>query len=97
MHIPDVFALIASDYLDKCVCLYLTMSNIIYFLFTYLQADPRQSKWNIFPCCRKMNGLDRARVLDKVSRIMFPLAFIMFNMFYWIFYFLWTPDINQDS
>ena len=30
----------------------------------------------------------RARRLDKVSRIVFPLVFLVFNIFYWSFYIL---------
>ncbi|KAJ8298286.1 hypothetical protein KUTeg_024817 [Tegillarca granosa] len=34
---------------------------------------------------------DRARIVDKASRVIFPLAFIIFNAVYWTYYFLWEP------
>ena len=39
-----------------------------------------------------MSGLDQARAVDKVSRVMFPFVFILFNIFYWIFYFILAPE-----
>lgn len=30
--------------------------------------------------------IQRAKKIDKISRIAFPMAFLIFNMFYWIIY-----------
>lgn len=30
--------------------------------------------------------IQRAKKIDKISRIGFPMAFLIFNMFYWIIY-----------
>lgn len=29
-----------------------------------------------------------ARTVDKMSRVAFPVSFVLFNLFYWTFYFL---------
>lgn len=57
-----------------------------------LEKQRRRLNWSTFPCCRRMTGLHQARIIDKTSRILFPLAFVIFNILYWIFYFLWIPD-----
>ena len=33
-----------------------------------------------------INLIDDVTVIDKVARLLFPMAFILFNSFYWIFY-----------
>nr|KAG5689970.1 hypothetical protein BaRGS_033651 [Batillaria attramentaria] len=36
----------------------------------------------------------RARRLDKISRLAFPAVFGVFNLIYWTFYMLWPEDHN---
>ena len=40
-----------------------------------------------------VEGKQKARRVDKLSRKMFPLAFIIFNICYWIFY---TVNFDGD-
>ncbi|VDI37552.1 glycine receptor alpha-2 [Mytilus galloprovincialis] len=37
-------------------------------------------------CFQNMANREKARNVDRISRIMFPLFFILFNLFYWIIY-----------
>lgn len=39
-------------------------------------------------------GKHKARKIDKVSRKIFPVAFVLFNIVYWIIY---TIKINKDD
>lgn len=34
---------------------------------------------------------ERARTIDKLSRILFPVVFLIFNTIYWFFYLFWIP------
>ncbi|MGH0151157.1 UNVERIFIED_CONTAM: hypothetical protein FKN15_067915 [Acipenser sinensis] len=41
--------------------------------------------------------IDRAKKIDTVSRAGFPLAFLFFNIFYWVLYkILWHEDVHQQ-
>uniref|UniRef100_A0A673XE88 Glycine receptor, alpha 3 n=1 Tax=Salmo trutta TaxID=8032 RepID=A0A673XE88_SALTR len=41
--------------------------------------------------------IDRAKKIDTVSRAGFPLAFLFFNIFYWVLYkILWAEDVHKD-
>lgn len=31
-------------------------------------------------------GIKRAKIIDNVSRILFPISFALFCVFYWIYY-----------
>ncbi|XP_053400665.1 glycine receptor subunit alpha-3-like [Mercenaria mercenaria] len=39
------------------------------------------------PCFQQLSNLGRARMVDKISRVMFPLTFVIFNIVYWCLYF----------
>lgn len=41
---------------------------------------------------------EKARNIDRVSRFLFPAAFILFNVGYWLVYLvLWEPVIDKHS
>ncbi|KAG5852321.1 glycine receptor subunit alpha-2-like isoform X1 [Anguilla rostrata] len=45
----------------------------------------------------KRKYVDRAKRIDTISRAVFPLAFLIFNVFYWITYkIIWHEDIHKD-
>lgn len=42
--------------------------------------------------------IDRAKKIDTISRACFPLAFLIFNIFYWVIYkILRHEDIHQQQ
>ena len=43
---------------------------------------------------RDPSGKDKARNVDKYSRKLFPLCFILFNIVYWTSYVLWKQGGN---
>ncbi|XP_053399987.1 glycine receptor subunit alpha-3-like isoform X2 [Mercenaria mercenaria] len=45
-----------------------------------------QTTWNELLCFSRLSNLGRARLVDKISRVIFPLMFGVFNIFYWCFY-----------
>ncbi|KAL4229819.1 Glycine receptor subunit alpha-3 [Mactra antiquata] len=51
---------------------------------------------SLLPCFKHLQGLERARAIDKVSRVVFPLTFAIFNLVYWIYYITWEPDFKGD-
>ncbi|XP_052278211.1 glycine receptor subunit alpha-1-like [Dreissena polymorpha] len=51
-----------------------------------------QSCW---PCFKHLARLERARAIDKASRVIFPAAFIVFNVIYWTYVFYWTPGFME--
>ncbi|XP_052076213.1 glycine receptor subunit alpha-3-like isoform X2 [Mytilus californianus] len=42
-------------------------------------------------CFETSTDRDKARLVDKGARILFPLAFVAFNLAYWCIYLLWEP------
>ncbi|CAC5391043.1 Glycine receptor subunit alpha-4,Glycine receptor subunit alpha-2 [Mytilus coruscus] len=51
--------------------------------------DGKIDKRHFRCCCLK--GRERARIIDKFSRVLFPVTFTIFNMFYWSVYLIWEP------
>lgn len=45
-----------------------------------------QRRVELFRWCNMLNQRSRAERIDIISRAMFPAAFIMFNIVYWIVY-----------
>ena len=43
---------------------------------------------------RDPEGKHKARTVDKVSRRLFPVVFLLFNIIYWIFYTFWDQEGN---
>ncbi|KAL4220984.1 Glycine receptor subunit alpha-3 [Mactra antiquata] len=48
------------------------------------------------PCFGRSSDIGRARMVDKISRILFPSTFLVFNIIYWAYYFLWDPNFDDD-
>lgn len=46
-------------------------------------------------CFARLSNLGRARLVDKISRVIFPVVFLIFNLAYWLFYFLWDPQFEE--
>ncbi|WAR00306.1 GLRA3-like protein, partial [Mya arenaria] len=49
--------------------------------------DGRLNRWNVFVSSR-----NNARIMDRFSRVAFPVAFIVFNIVYWSVYTFWQPS-----
>ncbi|WAR00425.1 GLRA2-like protein [Mya arenaria] len=49
--------------------------------------EGRLNHWNVFASSRK-----NARIMDRFSRVAFPVAFIVFNIVYWSVYTFWQPS-----
>lgn len=43
-----------------------------------------------------MPKIKDVNIIDKYSRIIFPVSFMLFNAIYWVFYFLWVEN-HQHS
>ena len=64
---------------------------------------PQHSKPKVFHALKKgastirasMRSIKDVNVIDKYSRIIFPLSFMLFNVTYWIFYVL--PSANDQK
>lgn len=48
-----------------------------------------------FLCFDRLSGIGRARLVDKISRVVFPAVFIVFNIIYWVYYLTWNPDFEE--
>ncbi|XP_060572140.1 glycine receptor subunit alpha-2-like isoform X2 [Ruditapes philippinarum] len=57
-------------------------------------SDSEGSKCS--PCFKTLKGLERGRAIDKVSRVVFPCTFLIFNIFYWIYYFSGTSEADNE-
>lgn len=42
-----------------------------------------------------MPKIKDVNMIDKYSRIIFPVSFMLFNAVYWVFYFLWITDVKS--
>lgn len=43
-------------------------------------------------CFSQLGGKERARLLNKMSRAIFPASFLVFNMIDWLVYMLMEPS-----
>ena len=41
---------------------------------------------------RDPQGKEKARIVDKVARKLFPAAFFVFNIIYWLTYVFWEVE-----
>ncbi|KAL4230921.1 Glycine receptor subunit alpha-3 [Mactra antiquata] len=39
----------------------------------------------------------RAPFLDRISRFIFPVSFLLFNLIYWVYYFNWNPQFYDEK
>ncbi|XP_045205192.2 glycine receptor subunit alpha-2-like isoform X1 [Mercenaria mercenaria] len=46
-------------------------------------------------CFRRLSNLGRARLVDKISRFVFPTTFFVFNLVYWLVYFIRDPQLEN--
>lgn len=52
------------------------------------EKTQNQQSW----CFTKLEDKERARMLDKISRAIFPAVFLVFNIIYWLVYVFWEPS-----
>lgn len=55
----------------------------------FFQASPSP----MMPILRHIDFIKRARQVDKIARLVFPLTFFLFNIGFWVFYL----SINTDN
>ena len=46
---------------------------------------------------KSVTDREKARTVDKVSRVVFPLVFAIFNIIYWVVYIVWHPEDRHTS
>jgi hypothetical protein len=46
---------------------------------------------------KSVTDREKARTVDKVSRVLFPLVFAIFNIIYWVVYIVWHPEDRHTS
>ncbi|XP_022320293.2 glycine receptor subunit alpha-2-like isoform X1 [Crassostrea virginica] len=55
------------------------------------EEDDEKEKGKL--CCFKnLEDRERARLVDKISRLLFPAIFVIFNIVYWLVYVFWEPS-----
>ncbi|XP_052794140.1 glycine receptor subunit alpha-2-like [Mya arenaria] len=59
------------------------------------KSNTKLGRLNAYLPCLWPEGIDRAHATDRMSRVVFPLVFIIFNISYWIFLFLWSPGFME--
>ncbi|XP_071125339.1 glycine receptor subunit alpha-2-like [Mytilus edulis] len=64
-------------------------------------ANGEPVEWDKAPRYRlflkSVTDREKARVVDKVSRVAFPLVFVTFNIIYWTVYIFWEPVLREGS
>ncbi|XP_061163856.1 glycine receptor subunit alpha-2-like isoform X2 [Saccostrea echinata] len=61
-------------------------------LLLHRKEDDSKEKTQLDSKCR-----DEARRVDKLSRIIFPLVFLCFNIVYWSVYSVWVPEMQKKD
>ena len=51
-----------------------------------LVEDNAGSRGNAGAPCMPQNEIQKAKCIDRISRLIFPLIFIVFNIFYWFYF-----------
>ena len=46
---------------------------------------------------RDPHGKEKARMVDKIARKLFPAAFLLFNFIYWLTYIFWKVDSSSRT
>ena len=60
------------------------------FYFQPLYTMTKKTRFSIFSPNR-----EKARNIDRLSRLIFPTVFIIFNIVYWLVYIFWEPDKSE--
>jgi hypothetical protein len=79
-----------QTYSKISTCIFRLLLRISYIFGFILQEDEKENgKWL---CFKNLEDRERARMVDKISRVIFPAVFIVFNIVYWLVYVFWEPD-----
>lgn len=78
-----------------------SMSDVRKVKDSDLNGEPTKVEWDKMPRHRlflkSVTDREKARTVDKVSRVVFPLIFAIFNIIYWAVYILWHPEDRRTS
>lgn len=51
----------------------------------------------IFTCFKQISTTNRSRRVDKITSVVFPTSFLLFNIIYWIYYFVHDMELKRSS
>lgn len=87
MPAPDAFQnrsqSIGYDFMNNCY----DPNQAFYYSQTHKAESLR--------CCHSMQVLSRAERIDMISRIIFPVCFVGFNVVYWAVYTMWYMCVTS--
>ena len=68
--------------------------SFVMYLFFVLFQDEEEANDEKEAKSARMSSAGRARKVDKIARIVFPLGFLIFNIVFWTYYSL---DVNNHE